>query len=277
MKVLLLEPQLSLRAILRGVLQTFGQMEIFTPSTSYDAIKLLLSHKIDLLICSERSKPIIGADLMSLIRSAKNTATRRTPMMIVTSTNDLEEIRDYLALGADEVLHIPFSYASVHARIHRVWNSRAAFLEFATYVGPDRRRFEFLGIQPDLRDEDYAPEPKIFSEELQLLVRKYLKEKISEKREQMEQGEIPRKEVGTVMTKQKPLYRNDSEEKSNSAGVLRHLSELEAGMMLAENVRSNTGMLILDTKNPLSEASILRLTDMVNVGRVEETFRVSIL
>ena len=276
MKILLLEPRMNLRTILRGVLNSIDGVSIHTPNTSIDAVKLILSQDVDLLMTSEQSKPIVGDELVKLLRSSKDTTTRRIPTMIITSTNSIEDIKEFLSIGCDEILRIPFSYDAILARVNRVWKQRAKFLELDAYVGPDRRRTEMYGIEPENRDIDAIPSSRTFSEDFTEMVRSYLRDKAKEM-EKIHDNipvKVKGKSAGVVLGTSKKLFNTQEDQNQSLPGVLKKLDDLEPGMSLAENVKSVTGLLVMDTKRTLSEQSILKLRDLLNMGKLEDGFRV---
>ena len=252
MKVLLFEPHINLRVILRGILHGYNITEIYFPSTALEAFQMLMLNDIDLFILSDKIKPLTGEKSMQLIRSAREKNIRSVRTIVTTHSSDIDEIKKLLAAGTDEILVMPYSMNAANARLHRVINNRATFIETIPYTGPDRRRRQTDDFEEEKRSSTNKPEPKIYNQPLRILLRDMIKTRVEAKEKIVTQS---LQTVGEVTIK---------------------VNELEADMELTSPIKTNSGVLITQTGSILTERLILKIVDLVSTGRVQNEFNVRI-
>jgi DNA-binding response OmpR family regulator len=120
-----------------------------------DALSLIHTGKVDLLLFEPHLKEESGFDLLRAVRIHEDERIKVMPAIMIITNADKKTIAKGRDLGVDEIIAKPFPANVLQARLDAVVNNRRAFVEQAVYTGPDRRRHdpkEFSG--QDRREGD---------------------------------------------------------------------------------------------------------------------------
>ena len=115
MRVLIVEDEQTLAEELKKILEK----EKFSASIEYNgnrAIDKILSDKFDLIILDLMLPQINGFEVLKFIRNEKI----KTPVLILTAKDDLDDKVKGLNLGADDYLTKPFSTSELIARMRAI-------------------------------------------------------------------------------------------------------------------------------------------------------------
>lgn len=122
-KILVIEDELNIRESLAELLE-LRDYTVFTAQNGQDGIIRAIQHNPDLIICDVTMPVFDGYQVLSLIR--RNKALANTPFLFLTAKTTKEDIREGMALGADDYLTKPFTskelFAAVDARLARSSN-----------------------------------------------------------------------------------------------------------------------------------------------------------
>jgi len=106
-KVLIVEDSAATRELLRAAVEVVSEVDVHTPVSGFEALKLLPRHRFELIITDINMPDINGLELINFVK--KNPHYREVPLFIVT-TEGREQDRDRgLQLGANEYLVKPFA------------------------------------------------------------------------------------------------------------------------------------------------------------------------
>jgi two-component system, chemotaxis family, chemotaxis protein CheY len=110
LRILLVEDSLSMRAFVRGALETdsgLGELEIVEAASGFDALRLLPRALYDLVITDINMPDINGLELVQFIR--KSERHRDTPVLLISTQSSERDRERGLSLGANAYLTKPFT------------------------------------------------------------------------------------------------------------------------------------------------------------------------
>lgn len=137
-RVLVLDPFIVTRRLLRDTFKDLGVSQIETCSDIRGALDLIERNNFNVLFTDWSSE----TDAPGLIRKlrAPNSPNRFLPIVVVSSHNSIEDFKTARDAGAFEFMLKPFTTQVVRARLTSVVNNPRRFVETVAYFGPDRRR-----------------------------------------------------------------------------------------------------------------------------------------
>lgn len=138
-KILVVDDTANTLEILQRNLSSEGYIT-YTASNAIDAIQLLATTPIDLVITDIKMPRVSGIDLVRHIRENY----RDTEVMIITGYPTVEGAVEAIKTGAEEYLSKPFTDAELFAAVHRVLEK----LRHRRMVAPvpDRRSLDKFGL-----------------------------------------------------------------------------------------------------------------------------------
>jgi len=140
MKVLIVEDNLHMRALLRGLLSTIGVREILEASNGSVALDLLQGRKCDLILSDLAMKPIDGLDFTREVRSSRHSANPFVPIIMISGHTERSHVQAARDAGVTEFVAKPITAKSLFARIAEIIERPRPFVRCENYFGPDRRR-----------------------------------------------------------------------------------------------------------------------------------------
>lgn len=129
-------------SLVQRILFSFGFRSMDVTTNGESVVALLRSRHYDILILELDMEPVDGIALVKAIRNAKDDARipRDIPILMLTAKSDKESVIAARDAGITEFVAKPFSAKTISNRIVRIIDSPRAFVESASYTGPDRRR-----------------------------------------------------------------------------------------------------------------------------------------
>ncbi len=139
---LVADPNPYFSRIVVGLLRSFGATHVTEVRNSFDAIQILNSQKMDIVLCDDMLPPHGGLQVTHAIRRKADNENRTVPILIMAG--DLREslIKVARDAGANLVIAKPLSPATLYDRLTWIAINPRQFVDTATYYGPDRR-FKF--------------------------------------------------------------------------------------------------------------------------------------
>jgi len=138
--------------LVKQILSAFGIRRVDVVHSGEEALTLLKTQRVDLLITEWSIEGVDGLTLVRAIRSAKNHAFLRfdLPVLMLTGRSSKEHV--YLArdAGVTEFVAKPFSAKTISTRLIEIIDSPRVFVETPNYKGPSRRRKQ--GPPPGTQD-----------------------------------------------------------------------------------------------------------------------------
>jgi len=126
--------------LVRDILSMLGANQI-TLSTDYDqALQVLRSGGIDVVVSEWNLKPRSGIELLDFIRNDGMSPDRMLPVIILTANSEMEFVMESRDKGVTEFLAKPFTADGLYRRLVSVIARPRDFVSVKGYFGPDRRR-----------------------------------------------------------------------------------------------------------------------------------------
>jgi two-component system chemotaxis response regulator CheY len=104
--ILIVEDSATTRALIRAVIDEFGEFETVEASSGFEALKMLPQQEYDLIITDINMPDINGLELINFVRN--NARYKQIPIIIVSTERSEEDKKRGLALGATAYVTKPF-------------------------------------------------------------------------------------------------------------------------------------------------------------------------
>lgn len=129
-------------SLVQRILFSFGFRNMDVTTSGDSMLALLRSRPYNILILELNMEPVDGLTLVKTIRTAKDDARipNHIPILMLTAKSDKESVLAARDAGITEFVAKPFSAKTISNRIIQIIDNPRAFIESATYTGPDRRR-----------------------------------------------------------------------------------------------------------------------------------------
>ena len=125
--------------IVVSLLRSFGATTVTEVRNSFEAVQLLNSQKIDILLCDDRLPPHGGLQVAYAIRRKRDNENRTIPILITAGDARESLIKLARDAGANMVMAKPVSATGLYDRLAWIAFNMRQFVETPTYYGPDRR------------------------------------------------------------------------------------------------------------------------------------------
>lgn len=141
-RILVADSDMRTTDLVRRVLFSFGFRHILVADNGDNALDIMRSKKIDLIITEWRLKIGDGIGFVSTIRHLENDQQirRDIPIIMLTAQAELADVERARDAGVTEFLVKPFSAKTLSNRIIQVIDNPRIFVDSNDYTGPCRRR-----------------------------------------------------------------------------------------------------------------------------------------
>ncbi len=136
---MIIEPNPSMRSIMRGIVHDIGVTEIYEASDIATGYKKITETPVD-LIFTDWSEDVDALRFLRLVRRGEDSPDPRVPIVVVTANTDLEAVFKARDTGMTEFLSKPISQKMVMSRIKSAIGNPRMFIDAGEFFGPDRRR-----------------------------------------------------------------------------------------------------------------------------------------
>jgi len=103
--VLIVDDVDSIRDLVKGTLSSSGFQNISSAKNGYDALQLLKTEKVDLVICDWDMPNMTGMELLENIRSDQQ--IKDTPFIMLTGLGNSVEVKQAITAGVDDYIIKP--------------------------------------------------------------------------------------------------------------------------------------------------------------------------
>jgi len=154
-RVVIADANVAAARLLVDILKSMGSREVVVETDEarvLDAVREIEPG----LIFTERSGPKLNGESLARKLRRSHLASRRAPIIMVTSEATATTIKGARDSGVHEFLRKPFTSADLFRRVENVALKQRDWIEGVAYVGPDRRRFnsgEYAGPQKRKQDQ----------------------------------------------------------------------------------------------------------------------------
>jgi two-component system, chemotaxis family, chemotaxis protein CheY len=155
LKILLVDDNHHMRVLLIEILRAIGVKLIFEAADGAEALQVLRSQPIDIVMTDLAMQPLDGIDFVRLLRKSGDSPNPLVPVIMITGHSTMRRVGEARDVGVTEFLSKPVTARGVIERISRVVEHPRAFVRSEDYFGPDRRRREDPSYRgPYRRDKD---------------------------------------------------------------------------------------------------------------------------
>jgi two-component system, chemotaxis family, chemotaxis protein CheY len=118
-KVMVVDDQASMRAMIRRALQDFGFKDVRDAPGAVEALSTVRSDRVHLIISDLNMPEMDGLQFLEEVR--KDPVLGKTVFIMLTGSSDRELVQKAAALGVNNYLVKPFAPASLKEKIERVF------------------------------------------------------------------------------------------------------------------------------------------------------------
>ncbi len=118
-KILHVEDDLDIQAIAQIALETIGGFEVLQCSSGQEALKAAPDFKPDLFLLDVMMPGMTGPETLAALRELPGMAD--VPAIFMTAKAQRDEVAEFLALGAIEVVVKPFEPMELAGEIRAAW------------------------------------------------------------------------------------------------------------------------------------------------------------
>jgi DNA-binding response OmpR family regulator len=159
LKVLVVDDNPHMRALIVAVLQAFDIKTILEASSGETAWSVLQTNACDIVFLDWVMPGISGLELTRKIRTAANSPNPFVPIIMLTGHTSVDHVRAARDAGVNEFLAKPVSAKNIVARMLSIIENPRPFVRTKVYFGPCRRRRrdgDYRGPDRRSKEEDLA-------------------------------------------------------------------------------------------------------------------------
>lgn len=135
----------------RDLLSTMGASSVLVAHNFDEALRLLGSDPVDVLVTELHLPPRDGLDLIRAIRAGQTGAHRQMPILVMSAMSAKEHVFNARDAGVTEFIAKPYGVEGFYRRMVGLVAKPRAFVDSEEYFGPDRRRRQLPHKGPDRR------------------------------------------------------------------------------------------------------------------------------
>jgi CheY-like chemotaxis protein len=140
LKILLVDDNHHMRVLLTEILRAIGVKLVFEAADGAEALQMMRTHPIDIVMTDLNMQPLDGIDFVRLVRNSKDSPNPMIPVIMITGHSTLRRVAEARDVGVTEFLSKPVTARGVIERISRVVEHPRSYVRSGDYFGPDRRR-----------------------------------------------------------------------------------------------------------------------------------------
>jgi len=140
LKVLIVEDNQHMRALLRALLNSAGIRDILEANNGATALAVLREKKCDLVLSDLAMKPMDGLEFSRTVRTGGQSLNPFLPIIMITGHTEKQRVEAARDAGVTEFLAKPITAQSLFSRMAEITERPRAFVRTESYFGPDRRR-----------------------------------------------------------------------------------------------------------------------------------------
>lgn len=156
--VLIADADIPIASLVRDVLKSVGFTNVRIARDGREALDMLITQPVDLLITDWRMENMDGVSLMRYLRSDSSSPNRFLPIIMLTGKSEQRDVEEARDAGVTEYMVKPFTAKALFERIVQVIENPRSFILAKGYKGPDRRRRALEMPEPERRK--YKPKPR---------------------------------------------------------------------------------------------------------------------
>ncbi len=127
LKVLVVDDNLHMTSIVKTILRAFEVKDLFEATDADDAIALLRTQPIDLIIMDYAMEPIDGCQLTRLIRQSDDSKHQFGPIIMLTAYAERSKVEAPRDAGVTEFWAKPVTAMQIYRKVSTVINAPQAW------------------------------------------------------------------------------------------------------------------------------------------------------
>lgn len=135
----------------RDLLLTMGATSVLVAHALDEALRILGSDHVDILVTELHLPPKDGLELIHMIRSGETGANRQMPILVMSAKSARDHVFDARDAGVTEFIAKPYGVEGFYRRMVGLVARPRAFVDSDDYFGPDRRRRQVPYNGPERR------------------------------------------------------------------------------------------------------------------------------
>jgi two-component system, chemotaxis family, chemotaxis protein CheY len=156
-QILLVDDSISMRKLLRAMIEADGYHNITEADHGVEAFKKIIEHEFHILLTDWKMEPMDGMELSRRVRHHHREEVSTMPIVLVTAFADQKLVAEARDLGINEVLSKPVAAKVIQSKLETLLTVHRPFIKSGNYTGPDRRRGRGQKFDGQERRRDNPP------------------------------------------------------------------------------------------------------------------------
>jgi two-component system chemotaxis response regulator CheY len=140
LKVLVVDDNQHMTSIVKTILRSFEVKDPFEAHNADDALDLLRSQPVDLIVLDYAMDLVDGCQLTRIIRTGTDSSHTFAPIIMLTAYAERSKVEAARDAGVTEFCAKPVTATELYRKVCAVINAPRSFIRTPIYFGPDRRR-----------------------------------------------------------------------------------------------------------------------------------------
>ncbi len=138
--VLVIDDNHHMRSLIKELLKAIGITDVREASEPIEALELMKTVPIDILLVDFSMPMIDGVEFVHMIRTGDDSPNPFIPIIMITGHSEKSKVLSARDAGVNEFLVKPINAKSLMMRLQNVIERPRPFIRISSYFGPDRRR-----------------------------------------------------------------------------------------------------------------------------------------
>jgi two-component system, chemotaxis family, chemotaxis protein CheY len=138
-QVLIVDDNRQMRTLVKALLRAFGLRRCLETGDAAEALEILRTAPVDLIITDFLMQPIDGVEYTRMVRRAPDSSNPFVPIIMMTGFSERSKVRMARDAGVNSFLVKPISAKSLQDHLTAAVLDPRPFVRSASYFGPDRR------------------------------------------------------------------------------------------------------------------------------------------
>jgi two-component system chemotaxis response regulator CheY len=139
-KILLVDDNHHMRVLLTEILRAIGVKHVFEAGDGAEALQIMRTHQIDVVMTDLAMQPLDGIDFVKLLRNSPDSPNQMAPVIMITGHSTARRVAEARDAGVNEFLAKPVTARGVIERIGEIVEHPRPFIRTSDFFGPERRR-----------------------------------------------------------------------------------------------------------------------------------------
>lgn len=152
--VLIIDDNHHMRSLIKELLKAIGITDVREASEPIEALELMRTCPIDLLLVDFSMPMIDGVEFVNMVRTGEDSPNPFIPIIMITGHSERSKVMSARDAGVNEFLVKPITAKSLMVRLQSVIENPRPFVKVGNYFGPDRRRSQSKTYEGPWRRKD---------------------------------------------------------------------------------------------------------------------------